>query len=377
MPKNSTKVSLGKKLVRHAKQNLKDPKSAPLVFIGFDGFTDEIIKVVSNRTTFDEYQPYKTIRSFGEKILEASDKSCNLELVVQLKKLGGNAPIMTNALLEGAPRVHFAGPIGVKGDIEPLFQSMADRCEKVYALGPSAHSDALEFNDGKVILGKMESLKNVNYDNLLRLITPSKLFNLLDHADLFVSANWTMLPTMNEIWKRLAGDILPKLSPKARWMFVDLADPAKRSDADLKEALRLLKLFGKHFNVVLGLNLAEGLRVGTVLKLPCAKDTESSAAELAKCISAKAGLSHVVVHAMKYAVCATPDEVWEVKGPYTPNPEFSTGAGDNFNAGFCNALLCGCSIEECLISGVYTSGFYVRNGRSPSIQELSSFLIKI
>ena len=46
----------------------------------------------------------------------------------------------------------------------------------------------------------------------------------------------------------------------------------------------------------------------------------------------------------------------------------------NFNAGFCLAQVLGLDPQASLIAGVGTSGFYVRNRRSPSISELADFL---
>ncbi|PID89184.1 MAG: hypothetical protein CSB01_03330 [Bacteroidia bacterium] len=77
---------------------------------------------------------------------------------------------------------------------------------------------------------------------------------------------------------------------------------------------------------------------------------------------------------MHGAAAATRDWAGYVVGPYTSTPKLTTGAGDNFNAGFCNGLLRGFTTEECLATGVNTSGFYVRNAHSPSKQELIAFL---
>ena len=66
--------------------------------IGFDGFVDNIIAVVDKRQDRDTYEPVKTIDLFGKKILKAAGESSNYELVVKQQKLGGNGPIMANAL---------------------------------------------------------------------------------------------------------------------------------------------------------------------------------------------------------------------------------------------------------------------------------------
>jgi sugar/nucleoside kinase (ribokinase family) len=61
-------------------------------------------------------------------------------------------------------------------------------------------------------------------------------------------------------------------------------------------------------------------------------------------------------------------------GPYCPNPKKSTGAGDRFNAGFCLGLALLLADADSLALGCAASGFFVRNARSASCQELIGFL---
>ena len=340
--------------------------------IGFDGFTDEIVSVVDTRSSVDDFNPLTSITAFGERILEAAGKSCNIEFVLKQAKIGGNAPIMTNALLQGGHFITFSGTIGTKEHIEPLFESMASQCETVIPLGPSNHSDALEFNDGKIIFGKLFSLKNVTYDNLLKAIPEKKWVEFFNVSDLFVSANWTMLPFMTDIWKNILLKIAPCLpKDRTRWMFVDLADPAKRSDDDLREAMAVLKLLNHHFQVILGLNHAEAERLSKVFGL-----SEKDVKKMAQSLFETLGLHQIVIHNPYLALQVNVNGVSDVKSFHAEKPLLTTGAGDNFNAGFCNALLYGLSLEECLLSAVGTSGFYVRKGYSPTMEELADFLAK-
>src|SRR5689334_5286782 len=85
--------SAGRKLAAAA-ANLKSVKAT----IGIDGFVDEIIAVVDKRHNPQQYDPIKTIDVFGQKVLRAAGQSMNYELVVKQMKLGGNGPIMANAL---------------------------------------------------------------------------------------------------------------------------------------------------------------------------------------------------------------------------------------------------------------------------------------
>lgn len=376
----TTNAKLAERLLSIHMRHRGNPQEAPSCFIGFDGFVDEIIDVVDTRYDSGRYFPMETIADFGARVGAAAGKSCNLELVVQYKKIGGNAPIMTNALLEvdGCHRITFAGCIGHSGQVEPLFQEMAARCERTIPLCSSAHSDALEFSDGKVILGKHKSLVDVTYEALLTALPKSELTALLGRVDLFASVNWTMLPNMTNVWHRLVKEIFPVLPPRregqARWFFVDLADPAKRTDNDLIDALEILSEMAATHDVILGVNEAEGVRVAQVLGIDAQVDTSVDLVQLAVGIREKLNIHQVVIHATGLATTASVEGSFSVEGPSFAKPKLTTGAGDNFNAGYCHGLLCRLSIEESLKTAVATSGFYVREARSPKIEELATFI---
>lgn len=340
-------------------------KTLPQCFIGFDGFTDEIVTPVKERIDSETFTPYPTIASFGQRILESKDQSCNIELVTKQIKLGGNAPILANALLELDYPVTLAATIGNHNAIEPLFQTLADRCKQTIPLGPSGYSEAIEFEDGKIILGKHAPLLNLNYERIIQAIGKKNLIECLDQASLFVSTNWTMLPGMTAIWKNIQKDILPHLSFKKRWLFVDIADPAKRSDRDLIDCLEILKAFKKTYQIALGLNMAEAARVAHTLKLS-ASDPQA--------IQKATEFDQIVIHHKRSAAAADNQKLYSQTSFYVEKPTLSTGAGDNFNAGYCAGLLQGLDMQECLRLGVGVSGFYVRYGKSPTQAQLDAFL---
>ena len=376
MAQQNSETNLAQKLLSYRQEIARNPAKAPSCFIGFDGFTDEIVQAVDTRINQSQFHPIFNMSDFGSRIVNAAGKSCNIELVVRQKKLGGNAPIMTNALLQGGHRITFAGAIGSPDSIEPLFQDMASQCERVIPLSPSGYSDAIEFHDGKIILGKYDKLLEIGYDSLLAHLGKDSLLQILDHTDLFVSANWTMLPRTTDLWENIGTQLAPQFGKREtnrpRWMFVDLADPKKRTDADLLKAMETLQKLEGPFQVILGLNKAEAQRICTVLGEN--KENSDDLTALASAIRKKLGLYQVVAHSPRFAACSTAKETASVSTLYTNKPVLTTGAGDNFNAGFCNALLYKLSTKEMLISGVASSGYYVRKGKSPTMSELSAFL---
>jgi len=353
---------------------LREPPKFKCCIVGFDGFTDEIISVVDQRHDVSSYDPVNDMVSFGQRIVAAAGKSCNVELVTVKKKMGGNAPLMAMALLESGHHINFIGTIGAPGQIEEIFSTMVERCDKVITLCPSGHTDALEFKDGKVMLGKMGVLQRIGYEKLMEQISEEELREMFDAADLFASANWTMLPWMTDLWQRLLEDIVPHLRPRDRWMFVDLADPRKRSDGDLKKALEVLNRFSACYRVVLGLNFAEAVRVAEVLTAQRSDNTPQSLQMMAASIFQKLSLAQIVIHAIDGAAIATEEGTWYVEGPHFKHPHCSTGGGDNFNAGYCSGLLHDLSQEETLLMAVATSGYYVSHGESPSMDALANFL---
>jgi hypothetical protein len=340
------------------------------VLVGLDGFVDLIIDVVDKRTGAETYTRVDTIASLGERISRAAGLSSNLELVVRQEKLGGNGPIMANAMLETGCAVTYIGNLG-RPAVHPVFADMAERCEACYSLAAPGTTDALEFRDGKVMLGKHQSLKEVTYGRMLEVVGAKKLRAVWESSHLVALTNWTMLTAQTDIWKRLHKDMAGAKPPAGAILFTDLADPEKRAGKEIAEAVRFLKNFRKSHRVVLGVNQKESMEVSAAIGLTFKpEEIEANAVALRK----ELDLDAVVIHPTKNAACATEKGSAAMDGPFCLNPKLTTGAGDNFNAGFCVGLLAGLEPQELLAAGTANSGFYVRNGRSAKSKDLVAFL---
>jgi pfkB family carbohydrate kinase len=346
-----------------------------LALLGLDGFVDEIIAVVDKRIDRGRYEPMKTISVFGEKVLRAAGQSSNYELYVKQTKLGGNGPIMANALGAAGLGVTYIGSLGYPA-LHPVFTELAKN-SKAISIAEPGHTDALEFEDGKLMLGKHQSLGDVNWQNLLERVGKEQLITLVSESTLIGMVNWTMLPFMSEILGKLRSEILPKCAKGQRTLFIDLADPEKRTRGDIAAALEILSGFQPVCNVILGLNLKESTGIAEVLGISVPKDAESAIEQTAAGIRAKLKLSCVVIHPRKGAAAATEKESASFAGPFVQQPKISTGAGDHFNAGFCLGRIIGLGLEESLCSGVATSGYYVRTAESPTGLQLAEFIGKL
>ena len=344
--------------------------------VGLDGFVDEIIAVVDKRHDFQKYDPIRTIAQLGGKITQAAGKSSNYELVVKQMKLGGNGPIMANALAAAGLAVTYVGSVG-HPSIHPVFQEIAQRA-RVISIGEPGHTDALEFDDGKLMLGKVTPMNDITWDNLVRRVGgEDKLKSLFTDAKLVAMVNWTMIPYMSDIWQKLMDRGIPNRSGQQPTLFIDLADPEKRNHDDIRQAMELLAKFQKQVDVTLGLNLKEAGEIADVLGISISGDPEAQIESTAQAIRQKLSLACVVIHPRKGAAAATKEGTASFSGPFVQQPKISTGAGDHFNAGFCLGRVLGFTLEESLCSGVGTSGYYVRIGQSPTARQLADFVAQL
>ncbi len=340
--------------------------------IGFDGFVDNIYYSVDKRKSATEYTRIPTLKAYGERIAAAAGKSANIEVVCQAVKLGGNGPIMANAMGAQSVPLTYCGMIGDK-EIHPVFAELAKRSTAI-GISEPAVSDAMEFDDGKLIVGKHATVANVTYENIIKFVGAKKWADLWNKATFVGVVNWTMLPHLTDLWKKIQKNHAPKKGEARKTMFIDLCDPSKRPVAELQNALKVIAAFQKQHDVILGLNESEGVQVGKALGIECAGRDEASITKLAADIRAKLGIHTCVVHPVAFAAAADATGAVCVPGPFTPKPKISTGAGDHFNAGFCVGRILGLDLAQALQTGVGTSGYYVRNAASPSVEQLAKFL---
>lgn len=343
--------------------------------LGFDGFVDQIIDVVDTRTAPDEFKPITRIVGLAEKILGADGKSTNIELVVKHTKLGGNGPIMANAIAQPGVKVTYIGNLGYP-TMHEVFSDFA-KVADVHTIAGPGYTDALEFNDGKLMLGKLMHLSEVTWTHVVERVGLENVRRYVEEADLVGAVNWTMIPQMDGIWLGLLTDVVPNMKPKRRVFFCDFADPEKRTEDSLLTALLLLQKFQGPFEVVLGLNLKEATQVLQVLGLPELHTVEGDQVGAARAIRARLGLSCVVIHPRSGASAADESGTASFLGPFIASPKISTGGGDHFNAGFVLGQLLRLPLEQCLCLGTATSGLYVRTAKSPDIDDLVEFLLAL
>jgi sugar/nucleoside kinase (ribokinase family) len=360
------------------------PKRA---LIGFDGFIDSIIRVVDRRRSMapEDFEPIDSITALATRIASAAGRSSNIELFVHERRFGGNGPLMAGAIGCLGGEVAYIGAVGREDDhraLDPIYEPFASRCGEVHPIAPPGLTDALEFADGKVMLGKTGPVQVPTWGLLTGTFKLPRLRAMVESACLVGIVNWVMMGGVEGIWRGLIDEVLPGLprNPARRRIFIDLCDPAKRTDADVARALGLIRELDARCPVTLGLNLAESERIARVCGVAPFDDSHNlsmgtAVRRTAESIREALGIECVVVHPRQGAAAADAAgaSAW-FEGPFTNEPRLSTGAGDHFNGGFAFAQVAGLGLDECLAVGCGVSGAYVRDAQSPDLARLCGFL---
>ncbi len=376
-------------IARAAAAALARADHAPPALVGFDGFIDSITHVVDRRTDMSPagYERIRTIRDFAARCAAAAGKSANIERVLIEDRFGGNGPLLASALGSLGMAVTFVGAIGAGSAnnggpvaVHPVFQAFAARCARAVAIGPPSATLCLEFDDGKLMFNDTGAVQAVTWERIVGAVGLDALVKAVDASRLIGIVNWSLIGGVPGIWDGLARDVLPKCAPAERSVFIDLSDPAKRGDDDVRDALRKLGALDRAIPVTLGLNLAEAERIARVLGLDVferrsAAPLGARVLEACREIRDAADLDCITVHPREGGAAAdrSGNAAW-FDGPYTRTPALSTGAGDHYNGGFAFARTLGLPIEQCLAVGCAVSGAYVRGAASPARERVAEFL---
>lgn len=339
---------------------------------GFDGFIDQMIKVVDERDNLDHFNPVKTMTHFSQLIGQASQRSSLREIVIESEVIGGCAVNMGDALISLGSQLDFYGTTGKP--MNKLFSGFASRCSSFHSLNcDPGLTMAFEFDDGKYMLSSVSQLANLNRTLLAEELKDDQFLESCRKSELLALTNWSLYPHMTDCWSYIQDEILSSLEVRP-YIFIDLVDPRSRSRKDISEMLAVLSGFERYGNTILGGNLNEGNVLAGLLGLePVAMEGEA-VAHLAAEIRKKLQISMVTLHCIGGSSYADKTGQYWAEGPYCKKPVKSTGAGDRYNAGFCLATVLGLEPRERLLFASAVSGYFVRNGLSGTLDQIKELI---
>jgi hypothetical protein len=336
---------------------------------GFDGFID----------TFITMKHPATMAEFGPKVAKAAGIAASYESEHKGDKFGGNGPLIASALSDIFSNDIDLTYIGAMGadEVLPIYrEALENKIRTLYTLAEPAHSDCLEFEDGKVMLCDMRSCSQITWERLVEKIGRDRLDEALDGCRFIGAVNWGKLPHVGKIWTNLAKQLGENGVPKKEVVFfMDLAEFEARPMEDREQLLQLLPEITKQCHTMLSFNLKEAWQMAESFAgdFHGKKDPESVAA-LALFLKQNIAVDRIIIHPNDGAACASAEGCTYLPGPYCKKPLISTGAGDNFGAGCIAACLEGFDNLGILLAGNCASGHYVRSGNSASFQDMNALL---
>ncbi|TAE59432.1 MAG: hypothetical protein EAZ89_02505 [Bacteroidetes bacterium] len=342
------------------------------ISLGFDAFIDQVLKIVRQKEAEGQTHFFESGLEWGQYIVEKGEKNFSLELVELASKIGGNMPITANALAQMGAQVSCVGPLG-HPQIHPAFQELPANC-RLYSFGNPGLSHVMEFTSGKIMLANMGKLHSITWEQVCDSIGMETLRTLFAGADAVALLNWGELDNSTSLWQGLLKDILPGTGSSPQTLgFFDLADCSSRSAEKIREALDLIRAFSAYWQVVLSLNVNEASILCRILAGK--KVSSMSHEEMAKVIFGYLGIDTVIIHHARQSLSLSAEGMALRNSFFVEQPRISTGAGDNFNAGFCTGRLLGLGNGPALTLGNAISSLYMQSMQSPDIQSIAHFLL--
>ena len=339
-------------------------------FMGFDACIDTLVRVVKDKKENRYAEFFDSSSQLGEFLINLENKSCGVELQTKLSKPGGNMVITGNALGNLGIRVECIGTFGLP-DILPIFRTMSSNCS-LHTVGDTITATALEFNESKVITFDPGPYRELDWDSIKNLLGVEKIKKLISGKRLIAFVNWSEIENSSAIWKSILEEILPSAVQKNQHplFFTDFSDCSRRSKGEIRSAIGLLAKFRDYFKVMISLNQNEADLIAGALDLPGNNSDEDFIKRLFRIINADI----LVLHRVKDALAFDGLSFEKCETFFCREPKILTGGGDNFNAGFCFARLYGFDLVLSLIFANAVSGYYVKTGISPGIDNLTEFL---
>ncbi|MDR1532586.1 MAG: carbohydrate kinase family protein [Clostridiales bacterium] len=336
------------------------------IFLGIDGFVDEVWQIVETRKDIKNREVFKEMGKFAKAVLDCGKGGFSHEIVKKRRSYGGFTANTGQAVgrLGGNPTM--VGLFG-KDRIEEAYKPFADLYE-IISVGNPALCSIYEFEDGKIMLPYIEEIMGLNWERLTKAASEQTLKALLDKCSVIALGYWSLTPAFDEIAAnvcRLLGDGAGKR------MFFDFADIRKKDGASLDKTLKLLAEFNGSPPMTLSLNEHEASLLFARLKVKFSVSGENLWLDIED-IRKRIGLDEIIVHTPHWAAGANSKEGGAfAEQVYCEKPVITAGAGDNFNAGFLTASLTGLTLPEKLAAANAVARFYLANGHSPDRKELA------
>ena len=342
-----------------------EPSGGDVVF-GFDGFVDNVRRV--GRSADDGVEErISTLQEFGEEVVTsaAADSSLSISWGRHGQRTGGHVSHLSRVYqgLGFDPTI-----VGTCGDPprDSFEREFAD-CT-IYSLGEPGITDAIEFNDGKLMLTESGDAATLDWNSLRSRVGVETLADELDGARLFGIGYWSMIPGLGDIVDGIREEVLPTLSTLPRHVLMDPANIRKLDRAKLDEVVSAAQRLDEVVDLTVSANRFET----RVLASELGDSAGDHIAEDARTAFDALGVDRFVGHGVTESVVVTADGSASVAVRPVETPELTTSAGDHFNAGFALGLVEGLPDDASVALGNALAREFVRTGKTPPYADILS-----
>ncbi|MFC7021201.1 MULTISPECIES: PfkB family carbohydrate kinase [Haloarcula] len=342
-----------------------EPSGGDVVF-GFDGYVDNVRQAGTNAGA-SESERITTLSEFGEQIVTsaAADSSLAISWERHGQRTGGHVSHLSRAYdtLGFDPTL-----VGMCGDpVRDLFAAEFADCT-IYSLGDPGITDAIEFDDGKLMLMESGGAATLDWATITDRVGVDTLIEELDGAKLLGVGYWAVIPELPGILDGLREQVFPALSAPPEHVLLDPANIREIDHAVLESIVAATRRLASDVEVTVSANRYETKELASVLG---AHDGEELLAD-ARVAFDSLSVDRFVGHSVSESVVVSDDGTTSVQVTPVESPALTTSAGDHFNAGLSLGLVEGLPEDAAVVMGNALAREFVRTGETPTYDDVAA-----
>lgn len=347
--------------VESCQRSLPETPAGGDVIFGFDGYVDTV-RVVGTDTADGTDESIDTLASLRDRIAAAvdADSSLSLDWHARGTRAGGHVCHLARAWDRLGYDPTLLGMLGHPR--HPQFETEFGHLE-TYSLGEPGYTDAMEFDDGKLMLNEEGDIRQFDWATLRSTLDHETLVDAIDGTELFGIGYWAMAPRLPSVFDGLREEIWPSLADPPSRILVDPADIQRLADDTVVEMIEATERLDELATVTLSANRSETLSLADVV-------SGGSSTDPVRTVFEAIDVSRFVSHGVDQSRSITENDSATVAVPRVTDPELTTSAGDHFNAGFAFGLVEEMDDREALVFGNALARQFISTGTTPAYDDV-------
>jgi len=202
------------------------------VVFGFDGFVDQVREVVADRRDPETHDRLDELAGFSERVAASveADSSLSFEWIQRGTRTGGHTCHLGRAFGKWGS-IPFSS--GCTATLCWIPSTASSPTTSSTPLGEPGYTDAVEFDDGKLLLIENGDSMELDWDRLCDRVGRETLATRLDGARLFGAGYWAETLNLPDLLSGLR-DLWPELTDPPETVVVDPGDVRKLDPGRLR-----------------------------------------------------------------------------------------------------------------------------------------------